>query len=355
MPLRAFVRCSAPQRRRRATLRHFRGADTDLSVQWTEERLRLHLVLPKRSSPAEYPSTLSLAKYRKLLATTPIDQRHRARVFHLNKKEVLAKALELDDSIGEAHYALGLLRWRFDWDRYAADRELNRAIALSPSYSCFHEVRAIFLAFTGRRAEGLAEITRINLLDYSLSSAMAESITYCGLRDYPGLVQASKRGLLLDRQDAFPHYLLGVGYEGTNKLPEAISEYQNATKMWDGPSAALALAHAYSTAGRKAQANKILRDLQRKSKETSVPPYTPATIYAGLGENDKAFEFLEKAYSEKSLDISLFLKSDLLLDSLRPDPRFQSLLRRIGLTALLPRGNFVFRILRAGTFELRQA
>jgi tetratricopeptide (TPR) repeat protein len=138
--------------------------------------------------------------------------------------------------------------------------------------------------------------------------------------------------LLLDPQDAFLHYLLGVGYESTSRLPEAISEYQNALTMWDGPSAAVALAHAYTAAGRKAQANKILRDLQRKSKETSVSAYTMATVYAGLGENDKAFEFLEKAFSEKSLDISLFLKSDFLLDSLRPDPRFQSLLRRIGLT-----------------------
>jgi tetratricopeptide (TPR) repeat protein len=130
---------------------------------------------------------------------------------------------------------------------------------------------------------------------------------------------------------AFLHYLLGVGYEARGTLPEAISEYQKAMKMWDGPNAAVALAHAYSAAGRKAEANKILRDLQRKSERTSVPPYTMATIYAGLGENDKAFEFLEKARSEKSLDISLFLKSDLLLDDLRPDPRFQSLLRGMAL------------------------
>ena len=95
--------------------------------------------------------------------------------------------------------------------------------------------------------------------------------------------------------------------------------------------AAVALAHAYSAIGKKAEAEKILRDLEHKAKETSASPYTMATIYAGLGENDKAFEFLEKAYSEKSLDITLSLQSDLLLDSLRSDPRFQSLLRRIGL------------------------
>ena len=247
-------------------------------------------------------------------------------------KQALAKALQLDDTIGEAHDTLAVLSWRFDWDWNTADREFNRAIALAPSYSCAHEDRAIFLASVGRRAEALAEIAKINQMDYSFSSAMAESVAYYELRDYPGSVEASKRGLLLDPENAFLHYLLGVGYEGTGSLPQAISEYQKAMKIWDAPSSAVALAHAYFAAGRKAEANQILRDLQRKSKGTLVPSYTMATIYAGLGENDKAFEFLEKACSEKSLDISFFLKSDLLLDDLRPDPRFQTMLRRIGLT-----------------------
>ena len=247
-------------------------------------------------------------------------------------KQALAKAVQLDDTIGEAHDTLAVLSWRFDWDWNTADREFNRAIALAPSYSCAHEDRAVFLASVGRRAEALAEIAKINQMDYGFSSAMAESATYYELRDYPGLVEASKRGLLLDPEDGFLHYLLGVGYEGSGNLAQAISEYQKAVKMWDAPSPAVALAHAYFAAGRKAEANKILRDLQRKSKASLVPSYTMATIYAGLGENDKAFQFLEKACSEKSLDISFFLKSDLLLDELRPDPRFQTMLRRIGLT-----------------------
>jgi tetratricopeptide (TPR) repeat protein len=163
---------------------------------------------------------------------------------------------------------------------------------------------------------------------------MSESWAYYALRDYPSLIDASKRALLLDPDDWSQHYTLGVGYEASGKLPEAISEYQKAGKMSDAsPSATVALAHAYSAAGRKAEANKILHGLQRKSKETSIPPYTMATIYAGLGENDKAFEFLEKAYAEKSLDVSWSLKSDLLLDDLRPDPRFQNLLHRMSLTA----------------------
>jgi TolB-like protein/DNA-binding winged helix-turn-helix (wHTH) protein len=247
-------------------------------------------------------------------------------------KEELAKAMALDDGIGEAYDALGLLNWRFDWDWDAADREFNRAITLAPSYSCAHEDRAQLLAFTGRRAEALAELAKVEQLDYGFSSALTESGTYYQLRDYPRLVEASKRALLLDPKVWFQHYYLGIGYEGTGNLQEAISEYQKAIEISDGAQGpAVALAHAYSAAGKKNNAEKILRDLERKSKGTSSSPYTLATVYAGLGENDKAFEFLEKAYSEKTLDISWSLKSDFLLDSLRPDPRFQSLLLRIGL------------------------
>jgi TolB-like protein/DNA-binding winged helix-turn-helix (wHTH) protein/Tfp pilus assembly protein PilF len=248
-------------------------------------------------------------------------------------KQALAKALELDDSIGEAYDTLGLLSFEFDWDWNAADREFNRAIALAPSYSCAHEDRAIFLAFIGRRAEALAELAKIDQLDYGFSAGHTESATYYELQDYPNLIESSRRGLLFDPNDWFQHFNLGVGYEGTGKVQEAISEYQKAMEISGNSRSAVALAHAYSAVGKRAEAEKILHDLERKLKQTSASPYTMATIYAGLGENDKAFEFLEKAYLEKSLDISWSLKSDLLFDSLRPDPRFQSLLRRIGLTA----------------------
>ena len=179
-------------------------------------------------------------------------------------KEALAKAMELDDSVGEAHDTLGVLSWRFDWDWEAADREFNRAIALAPSYSCAHESRAGFLAFLGRRDETLAEIAKIDQLDYGFSSAMSESWAYYALRDYPNLIDASKRALLLDPNDWFQHYALGVGYEGTGKLQEAISEYQKAIAMSGSSKGAVALAHAYSAVGKKAEAEKVLRDLERK-------------------------------------------------------------------------------------------
>jgi len=129
------------------------------------------------------------------------------------------------------------------------------------------------------------------------------------------------------------HDSLGVGYEGTGKLLEAISEYQKAIELSGGDQdATAALAHAYVVIGRRAEAEKILRDLEQKSKTAYVSPYVIATIYAGLGKKDRAFEFLEKAYQERSLELSWHLKADLRIDNLRSDPRFQNLLRRVGLT-----------------------
>jgi TolB-like protein/DNA-binding winged helix-turn-helix (wHTH) protein/Tfp pilus assembly protein PilF len=245
-------------------------------------------------------------------------------------KEALNKALELDDSIGEVHDTLGLLSWRFGWDWHAAENEFNQAISLAPSYSCAHEDRAEYLSFMGRRAEALDEIAKINAMDPGPSSAMTESAVYYQLRDYVSLVDASRRGVASNPNEWVEHYNLGVGYEGTGKLLEAVSEYQKAVEMSNGNQDVTAsLAHAYAVVGSRAQAKKILYDLERKSNSGYVSPYVIATICAGLGEKDRAFEFLEKAYQEKSLEISWHLKADLRIDNLRSDPRFHALLRRV--------------------------
>lgn len=245
--------------------------------------------------------------------------------------EALRRAAELDDTIGEIHDTLALLSWRFKWDWAAAERELNKAIALAPSYSCAHEDHAVYLGFMGRRDEALAELAKSIEMDPGPSSALTEAGTFYQLRDWPRLVEASRRGIASNPNEWVEHYNLAVGYEGTKKFLEAVFEYQKAVEISNGDQdATAALAHAYAVIGKRAEAQKILRDLQQKSKTAYVSPYFLATIYAGLGEKDKAFEFLEKAYRERSLEISWHLKADLRVDSLRSDPRFQKLLQRIG-------------------------
>jgi len=246
--------------------------------------------------------------------------------------DALRKASALDDSIGEIHDTRAVLSWRYKWDLDTAEQEFNRAIALAPSYSCAHEDHAVYLGFVGRRADALAEVAKSNELDPGPSSAMAESATYYQLRDYERLVEASRRGVASNPKEWVEYYNLGVGYEGTGKLLEAISEYQKAVELSAGDQdATAALAHAYAVIGKKAEARKILRDLQQKANISYISPYLLATIYAGLGEKDRAFELLQRAYEQKSLELSWHLKADLRIDNLRSDPRFQNLLHRVGL------------------------
>ena len=247
-------------------------------------------------------------------------------------KEAIRKAQELDDNVSEIHDALGVMNWRFEWDWNGAEREFKRAIELQPSYSCAHEDRANYLSSVGRRSEALAEVARSYAIDPGPGSAAAESASRYLLRDYQALLDASRRQVASNPKEWTRHYNLAIAYEGLGKLLEAISEYQNAIELSDGDQDVTAsVAHAYAAIGKRAQAQKILRDFEQKSKNAYISPYSIATIYAGLGEKDKAFEFLEKAYQEKSPDISWHLRADLRIDSLRSDPRFQALMQRLAL------------------------
>jgi len=145
-------------------------------------------------------------------------------------------------------------------------------------------------------------------------------------------VEAS-RGFVTRNPDKWDgHYFLAVGYDGLGQELDAVSEYQKAVELSHGDTDTTAgLAHADAAMGKRAEAEKKLRDLSRQSKISYVSPYMIATIYAGLGDKNKAFEFLEKGFQEKSPDIPYFLKADLRLDALRSDPRFQDLVRRVGL------------------------
>jgi len=126
------------------------------------------------------------------------------------------------------------------------------------------------------------------------------------------------------------HYYLATAFEGLGKRSEAIPEYQKAIEMSNGAQRAVAaLGHTYGAIGKKSEAETVLHGLEQKAKSEYVSPYLMATVYAGLGNREQAFVFLEKAYVEKSWDLALELQSDLRLDSLHSDPRFQNLLRRL--------------------------
>jgi TolB-like protein/DNA-binding winged helix-turn-helix (wHTH) protein/Tfp pilus assembly protein PilF len=248
-------------------------------------------------------------------------------------RNAVQKALELDPNNGEAYNALGELNWHADLDWNAAERSFDKAIALAPSFSCAHEDRAIFMALMGRRDEALAELQKSKQIDPGPVSVGVESAVYFQLRDWDHLLERSRMQLASDPNSSDVHANLGTAYEGTGNLPEAIAEYQKAVELSNGDLNRVAsLGHAYAAIGNRAEAGKILRNLEEESKSGQASPYLAATIYAGLGQKDKAMELIEKAYREKSLDVGWILKADLRTDNLRSDPRFQSLLTRVGLT-----------------------
>jgi TolB-like protein/DNA-binding winged helix-turn-helix (wHTH) protein/Tfp pilus assembly protein PilF len=247
--------------------------------------------------------------------------------------DAVQKALQLDPTVGEAHSTLGYLNWQYRWDWQAAERELRRAADLNPNYVEGHETLVWYLAWSRRRDEALAEVQKIRALDPAYPYASVdESGVYYHQRDYKSLIEASQRAVLTNPNSWSSHYFLAVGYEGSGQLEQAVPEYQRAVDLSQRNSDTIAgLAHVYATSGKKAEAEKIVGDLQRESKTGYVSPYMIAAICSGLGQKDKAFEFLEKAYQEKSPDIAYFIKADLRMDPLRSDPRFQDLLRRIRL------------------------
>ena len=182
----------------------------------------------------------------------------------------------------------------------------------------------------GRRAEALAEVEKSTQIDPS--PAWYESAVYFQLRDWPRMVESGLREVASNPNDWPAHARLGTGFEGMGKLPEAIAEYQKASDLSNGDFDTVAsLGHAYAAIGRRAQAEAMLRGLAQKAKDGRASPYFAATIYAGLGNKDKAFQLIEQAYRERSFDIASLLKPDLRTDNLRSDPRFQDLLHRTGL------------------------
>ncbi len=246
--------------------------------------------------------------------------------------QAATKALELDESLAQAHDALASIKYRFQWDWAGAEKEYSRALELNPNGADGHWQYAMFLRTANRYQEAIAEAKRAKELDPvpSVQRAGLGSV-YLIARKYDLAIEELRRVVALYPEHAIAYHLLGVAYEQKRLPREAISAFEECVKISKGDSTYLAmLAHAYALFGRRQDAEKILAQLQGRAKREYVSPHNIALVWLGLGNHQQALAWLEKAYLDRSFSL-VTINSWPWFDPLRSDPQFQDLVRRIGL------------------------
>ena len=245
-------------------------------------------------------------------------------------KAAATRALALDDNLSEAHTSLAFILDLYDWEWASAEKEYKRALALNPGYATAHHWYAWHLIVMGRNSEGIAELKKAESLDplsLIISADLADAL--CIAHRYDESVQQSQKTIEMSPYFAVAHYQLGQALEQKHKHDEAIAEFRKAIETSGGNATFESnLAHAYAVSGRKEEALKILKELEGRRSQGSPTDASIALIYVGLGDNDQAMIWLNKAYQAR-FNPSIVMRP--VFDPLRSDPRFQDLLHRIGL------------------------
>jgi serine/threonine protein kinase/tetratricopeptide (TPR) repeat protein len=250
----------------------------------------------------------------------------------LNAKPAALKAVELDDSLADAHASLAFIAETLEWDWPSAEREYKRALKLNPSYAAAHNWYAGYLMYFGRFEEGLAEAKRSRELDplsLAINNALAGRLLLAG-REIEAIEQVQKT-LEMDPNFAPAHTQLGWIYLRQGKNEEAIAEFQKAVALsGSDPDESVDLGYAYAVAGKRDEAKKIVGTLKRKRERSFVSPAGVGIILGALGDRDEAFAWLEKAYELRDPQLT-YLKVGPKFAPIRSDPRYHDLLRRMGL------------------------
>jgi len=250
-------------------------------------------------------------------------------------KAAATKALALDDNLSEAHTSLAFILDLYDWSWASAEKEYKRALALNPGYATAHHWYAWHLMVVGRYGEGIAELKQAENLDplsLIISADLADAL--CIAHRYDESVEQSRKTIAMDPYFAVAHYQLGQALEQEHRHKEAIAEFRRAIELSGGNTTVESnLANAYAVSGRKEEAMKILKDLESRRSQDSSTGSNIALIYVGLGDNARAMIWLNKAYQAR-FNPSILLRP--VFDPLRADPRFQDLLRRIGVPSRDP-------------------
>jgi serine/threonine protein kinase/tetratricopeptide (TPR) repeat protein len=248
-------------------------------------------------------------------------------------KAAAQRALELDETLAEAHAALGLEAFAYEWNLAESDKQFKRAIELNPHYATAHHWYGNqTLLYTGRFAEAINEMKRAQALDpLSLIVNADLGDTYFYARRYDEAIEQLRKAIEMDQNFYYAHYELGMAYEMKGAYPQAIAEYQRARELNNDPHVLALLVHVYAASGKRDEAMRMMEQLKALAAQQYVPAYYVAIACAGLGDKDAAFQWLEKTYQDHTSRMTI-LGVDPLLDSLRSDARFTELVRRVGIS-----------------------
>ena len=236
------------------------------------------------------------------------------------------KALEIDDTIAEAHTSLALVSLYNDWDWPATENSLKRAVELNPGYAVAHHWYSVYLRIMGRFEEALPEAKRAQELIPLNSWIYTETISlYSIMGKFDEAMEQYQKAREIN-PNFEPNWATGSLYWPQGKYKEALDVFL----MWRGPWSRARVGITYALSGEREKAEEIIRELKERKKEEFVPSVCIAVVYCGLGENDSAFEWLEKAYEEKNANL-IFIKAWPEFDNIRSDPRYTALLKIMGL------------------------
>ncbi len=255
----------------------------------------------------------------------------RPREAYPKAKAAAAKALELDETLGEAHCTLGFFRLLYDWDFAAAENEFKRAIELSPNFANAWDGYGFYFKATGQSEASIRACQRAQELEpLSLFITLSLAWAYYFARQYDSAMEQGAKALDMDPNFGFAYWHRGMAYIQQKKFGDAITALRKAISL-SGPATTFIsyLGYANARLGKSREARQMIAQLERVSKRQYVSSYFIAIIYLGLGDLDRTFEWLEKAYEERS-GFMAFINVEPMLDALRGDPRFKALAEKIG-------------------------
>jgi TolB-like protein/Tfp pilus assembly protein PilF/tRNA A-37 threonylcarbamoyl transferase component Bud32 len=247
-------------------------------------------------------------------------------------KAAALKALEIDNTLAEAHTSLAYTKGAYEWDFEGAEEEFHKAIKINPEYPTAHHWYAFLLSWLGRHEEAIAEIKLARTLD-PLSARISSNVgnILCFARRYSQALEELKKALDLDPYHQNTNWWISAAYAGLGEYEKSIASQRQALELTGGiEDRNPFIAYVNALAGKRKEATRILNNIIESSKQTYVRSWAIACIFAALGEKDQAFAWLDKAYTERDSDLAS-LKVRPQFDLVRSDPRFIALLRKIGL------------------------